>query len=345
MKHKLAALLVTFIGANVLLFSLWDSKVVLDVRKMYNYNYKKIIKQYAEPIFKSHDLPEENNYSTNNDYNDSFNTAIVNSNNPDNLTVEFVASRLALLWTTNGDISNRCTVKSKRIYYAKPPKTGSTTLRFVLYSFALRNKLKICTDAVKKYHMNFPYKIDPENVMGTEHGCDIIADEMVFDKEILEKFAGTTSSDPVKFLTSVREPTRHFLSMWNHAHVPNVAGLSTTQRYRLFFRQPKLNRLHKLFTKPADPRVINTFLRPNLQLHCLGIPESIWSNRQLLLTAIFSKLKQFQFAVISDYFDESMVILKRMFCWSDEEVMYMKLNQRRHTRHNALPLNSNYKYR
>ena len=275
MKYKLAALLVTFIYANVLLLYHYNYT-------LYNYNFKKIIKQYAEPIFKSHDLPEENNYSTNNDYNDSFNTAIVNSNNPNNLTVEFVASRLALLWTTNGDISNRCTVKSKRIYYAKPPKTGSTTLRWVLYSFALRNKLKICTDAVKGYHMNFPYKIDPENVMGTEHGCDIIADEMVFDKEILEKFAGTTSSDPVKFLTSVREPTRHFLSLYNHANVPKVAGLSQTQRYRLFFRQPKLNRLHKLFTKPADPRVINTFLRPNLQLHCLGIPESIWSNRQLL---------------------------------------------------------------
>ena len=190
MRYKLTPLLVTSICANVLLFLLWKSKILINVRKMYNYNYKNIIKQYADP---------------------------------NDLTVEFVASRLALLWTR--DVVNRCT-KSKRIYYAKPPKTGSTTLRWVLYSFALRNKLQVCTDKVDLWHMNFPYKIDPENVMGTEHGCDIIADEMVFDKEILEKFAGTTSSDPVKFLTSVREPTRHFLSVYNYANVPNVAGLS-----------------------------------------------------------------------------------------------------------------------
>ena len=29
------------------------------------------------------------------------------------------------------------------------------------------------------------------------------------------KFAGMKSSDPVKFLTSVREPIRHFLSVYN----------------------------------------------------------------------------------------------------------------------------------
>ena len=78
MKYKLAALLVTFICANVLLFSLWDSKVVLDVRKIYNYNYKKIKKQYAEPIFKSHNFPIVNNYGSTDDHNDSFNTALVN---------------------------------------------------------------------------------------------------------------------------------------------------------------------------------------------------------------------------------------------------------------------------
>ena len=333
MKYKLEVLLVILICANVLLFLLWNSKVVWTLERCITTTTKKIIKQYAESISKSHDL-SGNSYSRNNHGNGSFSTTLVN--NPNNLTVELVASRLAILWT-NGYIFNSCT-KSKRIYYAKPPKTGSTTLRWVLYSFALRNKLKICTDAVHWFHMNFPYKIDPETVMGTEHGCDIIADELIFDMKVLEKFAGMKSSDHVKFLTSVREPIRHFLSVYNHANVPNFAGLSTTQRYRLFFLQPKLNRLYTLLSRTGgDHRAINTFLRPNLQLHSLGIPEYTWSNHQVLLTAIFEKLKQMQFAVMSDHFDESMVILKRIFCWSDEEVMYMELNQKRHTTHNALP--------
>ena len=79
MKNKVAALLVTFTCVCVQLF---------------NHNYKK---QYAEPIFKSHDLSERNNYRSNNVYHDSFNTALVN-NNTNNLTVDLVASRLSLLW-------------------------------------------------------------------------------------------------------------------------------------------------------------------------------------------------------------------------------------------------------
>ena len=126
MSYKQGTLLVTFICAIVLLFFLWESK--LDVRDMHYYIYKDRTKQCAVPIFKSHDLFEGNSY------------------NPNDLTVELAASRLALHWT-NGDVFNNCT-KSKRIYYAKSPKTGSTSLRWVLYSFALRNKLQICTDAV-----------------------------------------------------------------------------------------------------------------------------------------------------------------------------------------------------
>ena len=44
-----------------------------------------------------------------------------------------------------------------------------------------------------------------------------------------------------------------------------------------------------------------------------------------------------QFVVLSDHFDESMVILKRIFCWSDEEVMYVRLNTRPHVSYKDLP--------
>ena len=66
----MAALLVTFICAYVLLFN----------------NCKKIVKQYAEPIFTSHGLSEGNNYRSNNVYSDTYNTALV-INNTNNLTV------------------------------------------------------------------------------------------------------------------------------------------------------------------------------------------------------------------------------------------------------------------
>ena len=35
--------------------------------------------------------------------------------------------------------------------------------------------------------------------------------------------------------------------------------------------------------------------------------------------------------MIMDYFDESLVLMKRMLCWEIDDILYMKLNERRDT--------------
>ena len=57
--------------------------------------------------------------------------------------------------------------------------------RMLYNSFAVLMKLKIRPNAVHGYQMNFPYKIGLMTVIRNEHGCDFIADELIFDKDIL----------------------------------------------------------------------------------------------------------------------------------------------------------------
>ena len=260
-------------------------------------------------------------------------------NQPLPLTVEQVSGDLALLWSRGG-VLRHCTKKIRRVYYGKPPKTGSTTLRFMLYSFALRNNLDICTDALDLYHMNYPEKINPDRVIGTEIGCDVIADEMVFDKDVLSGFAGTRNSESVSFLTSVREPVRHFISIFNFLFLPDIIGnvvnsyekrLTIFEVLQLFLLRPKLIReLYLSFWQDERNQLDRVaslqLMKPNPQLHSLGVSKDIISDQSKLLATIFEKLKQMRFATVADHFDESMVMLKRIFCWSDEEVMYRRLN-------------------
>lgn len=38
--------------------------------------------------------------------------------------------------------------------------------------------------------------------------------------------------------------------------------------------------------------------------------------------------KEFVLAMIMDYFDESLVLMKRLLCWEMDDILYLKLNER-----------------
>ena len=87
-----------------------------------------------------------------------------------------------------------------------------------------------------------------------------------------------------------------------------------------------LNILHQhnsqiLIEKPS----LNLLRNP--QLFDLGFDQSLSEDKNYIHKIIARISKQFHVVLIMEYFEESLVLLKRKMCWSLKDVVYFKLNQ------------------
>ena len=86
------------------------------------------------------------------------------------------------------------------------------------------------------------------------------------------------------------------------------------QNATYFFDQMKLKPVFTLLKNPA--------------LFDLGLDTKYHENLTVVENYIRFVKQEFDLVMLMEYFDESLVLLKRRFCWKMEDVLYFKLNER-----------------
>ena len=61
----------------------------------------------------------------------------------------------------------------------------------------------------------------------------------------------------------------------------------------------------------------------------LGLSYRYFQNYTAVKNYINYLNKEFDLVMIMDYFDESLVLLKRLLCWEIDDILYVKLNERK----------------
>ena len=56
----------------------------------------------------------------------------------------------------------------------------------------------------------------------------------------------------------------------------------------------------------------------------LGLEQENFSNEEEITELIENISKRFDLVLIAEYFDESLVLMKRMLCWDFEDIVYVK---------------------
>ena len=56
----------------------------------------------------------------------------------------------------------------------------------------------------------------------------------------------------------------------------------------------------------------------------LGLDHQSFADEDAISDFIRKLEKQIDFVAIAEYFDESLVLIKRMLCWETEDIMYVK---------------------
>ncbi|KAJ8020334.1 Galactosylceramide sulfotransferase [Holothuria leucospilota] len=219
--------------------------------------------------------------------------------------------------------NSTCSSPVGNIVFVKTHKTGSTTVRGILNRYGLSKNLSfllrkdqraghIISDLAKIRVSSFlpPLGVQ-EGDLKNYKGYNISNTHMRFNRKRLEELMNPNSY----YITILRHPVDQWLSAFQYFHIAEGMGASAKNManpVKGFLRQPKRYRKVSAYAW-------------NNQMFDLGVSSSHFENLTYLKMKIEQFLQIFDLVLITEYFDESLVVLKRMLCWTFEDIAYVKM--------------------
>ena len=128
--------------------------------------------------------------------------------------------------------------------------------------------------------------------------------------------------DTSMYITILRDPVEQFESVFNYVELGEVFGLGKdpTESIKSFLR------------KGIDFKNITTsrssVLARNPMMFDLGLDYQFYQNLTAVKEYIAFLENEFDLVMIMEYFEESMVLMKRLLCWDFEDFFHIKSNAR-----------------
>ena len=234
----------------------------------------------------------------------------------------------------------RCDRERINMVYVKTHKTASDTITNILHRFGLRRNLTFVLPVESHFSLCFPFRLEPHcfRPLKTKQ-FNIMCQHVVYTPEVMSQIM---PSDTV-YITSVREPFARVKSLFHYFP-------------KRFTRSYLLRGNDQLESYLADiPRVERTLKSPDNYLYrfsCVPLGFSYALNGMAFALGFHTGFhrdtvdesynatyirewistisRQFIFVVVVEYFNESLVLLRRLMCWSMEDILYLKQNVRQY---------------
>ena len=128
--------------------------------------------------------------------------------------------------------------------------------------------------------------------------------------------------DASKYVTIVRNPVEQFESIFNYMQIGTVFGFGTdpSESLKAFLK----NGIGFNILRKSGSSV----LARNPQMFDLGLDFKFYQDAKAIKEYIEFLEKEFDLVLIADYFDESVVLMKRLLCWELDDVLFVKTNER-----------------
>ncbi|GFR80248.1 galactose-3-O-sulfotransferase 3 [Elysia marginata] len=218
--------------------------------------------------------------------------------------------------------------EQRHVIFVKVHKAASSTVQNIMLRFSLARDLNVLLPLDARNHLNdagsqiLPHLVVPHPTGGR---FDIMCDHVIFDESIIAPYF---PEDAVR-VAIVRDPLQQTLSALTYfTHVfqkPELkAGLD---RYRDAPLEGFLGHPEQFYdpSQGAARSYINNRMSVDLGFDLRDFETS--KKNISKIRAFLDKLeKQFDLILIADYFDESMVLLRRILNWGMKDVMYLEVN-------------------
>lgn len=227
--------------------------------------------------------------------------------------------------------------KQFNVYYLKVHKTGSSTFTNLLQRFGLRHNLTTAT--FRHYHPYpttdmFKYLTHHQRYQTQNISVNLVTQHTVFNKAAIHKFMPHNT----KFTATVRHPLNQLKSAFNHYNLPKLLHLpSSDDPVRLFLSDPeRYDRLlpGSLYNPIARQNKIRLSFTRNRMAFEFGYDLSRIGNQSYVDEYLNYLAKEFDMVVITEHYDESLLLLKHQYCWSLLDILYLsKLNKTYNGKH------------
>ncbi|XP_029473183.1 galactose-3-O-sulfotransferase 2-like [Rhinatrema bivittatum] len=204
------------------------------------------------------------------------------------------------------------------VMFLKTHKTGSSVVLNILFRFAENNHLMVALPAGKGFHLGHPGPFRAKQVEGFDtmaHKYNIMCNHLRFNfSEVAKVMPNNTF-----YFTILRNPITLLESSFAY-NKRSAPAFQKSKNLNEFLASPwtYYNRTFSLYNIHAR----------NTMWYDFGYDNNAEDKEDYVHSILEDIEQKFQLILITEYFDESMVLLKNTLCWELEDVVYFKLNFR-----------------
>lgn len=209
--------------------------------------------------------------------------------------------------------NSSCSIPVQDVFYLKTYKTGSSTLSTLMYRLAWKYDLSVLPLLYDVY----PYSVTDGAVAQPLNGSrglkyNILPEHIKFKCEAMLKYL----NQEARYIVSLRHPLAQYKSIVHEFRLKGALNINDSDPAHYI-----LHHLDKFKDRLNNSRQMGA--TKSMQIQQLGLNLAQLDNSDTVNNFILSIDKIFDFVIISEYFDESMVLLRRKFCWQTKDIYYL----------------------
>lgn len=206
------------------------------------------------------------------------------------------------------------------IYFLKTHKTASSTVTNILIRYGDTRNLAFVLPRQILTPFNWPQRFHLDNAYPLYSGePNILCSHARHSHEALSQLFPKPKA---KYITIIRNPAENFKSSFAFFNMTKLMGLENSSfPVTAFLRKPEE------FKDVRDWRNIPLRYRVrNPMLFDTGLDHKYFHNKTAVKEYIEFIDQEFDLVMVADYFDESLILLKRLLRWNNEDIVYIKHN-------------------
>ena len=255
-----------------------------------------------------------------------------------------VASRLSLAERV-GDIPlvvHRppvCKRERVNIVFVKTHKCATSTTVYLLHWAGMRRNLSFVLPRPHQYTLCYPYSFKTNCFRPPKKPFNIMCHHVVFNEDVISRIMPSNSV----YVTNIREPfdrmksAFYFYSVRKWLSMPNT----TTDPLSVYLRDIPKYEYEAMHTSPGNEHfrkcMGNVSFTHNTLAFELGLPTGFHvgttdqtNNATYIRRWIDALQHRFSLVMIVEYYNESLVLLRRLMCWKLIDILYTKRNIRKY---------------
>ena len=212
----------------------------------------------------------------------------------------------------------------ENIAFIKTHKTGGSTITNIVNRFADLRELVVALPAAGDYRFQWPSKFHwtfADLLRLDGETANILGNHARYQRSEMDIIMKTNT----KYITILREPVKQFVSSFYYFEFDKILGLQHRKNPLEEFLKDPDKHLYSLSMRLGDlPDVMN--LIQSGMMYDLGFDFLEFANGSVVDRAIRTLENELDLVLILEHFDESLVLMKRQFCWDFDDILYIKMN-------------------